>query len=70
MAIVKPLTQAEYEEFDEGYIGYCTNCGEFTGEECEPDAREYHCPECETNTVYGTDEALMMGYIALREASE
>ncbi len=40
-------------------IGWCTSCGE-EADGCEPDAREYHCESCEQNTVYGSQEILMM----------
>ena len=29
---------------------------------CEPDARNYPCDACGTNTVYGAQELLIMGY--------
>jgi hypothetical protein len=39
--------------------GFCIECGE-EQDGCEPDAREYGCESCETNTVYGAEELLMM----------
>lgn len=38
--------------------GFCIACGEEV-EGCEPDAREYECPECGTDTVYGAEELLI-----------
>jgi hypothetical protein len=43
--------------------GYCLVCGEQRGG-CEPDAREYYCDVCETPTVYGAQELLLMGRIS------
>ena len=43
--------------------GYCLVCGEQRGG-CEPDAREYYCEVCETPTVYGAQELLLMGRIS------
>ncbi|MCP4744123.1 MAG: hypothetical protein GY871_18140 [Actinomycetales bacterium] len=42
-------------------MGFCTACGlDHYG--IEPDARKYQCEECETPTVYGAPELLIMGY--------
>lgn len=40
--------------------GFCIYCGE-EQEGCEPDAREYHCDNCEADGVYGADEMLIAG---------
>ena len=62
------ISQNEYEEmvFGLGSPGVCTTCetvDEYAG--CEPDASEYVCPSCEKNTLYGLEEALMMGLISI-----
>ena len=44
---------------DDTYEGYCTNCGEWTHDSCEPDAHEYECPQCGQFTCYGAEELLM-----------
>lgn len=47
-----------------GNPGACISCGyleEYAG--CEPDAREYPCPECGEHTLYGLEEVLMMGFV-------
>lgn len=41
--------------------GYCTVCDDITHDECEPDAQNYTCPNCNSNSVFGLQEALMMG---------
>lgn len=41
--------------------GLCTHCGK-TVPNCEPDAREYDCPECgQKKTVFAPEELLEMG---------
>lgn len=48
------------ELLNEGeYIGLCVACG--AERECtEPDARRYECPECNSRSVYGVEELLLM----------
>jgi len=41
--------------------GWCTVCGAWTHDTCEPDAREYECPECHNLSCYGAEELLVMG---------
>jgi len=42
--------------------GFCTECGaERDG--CEPDARNYECPECGKRKVFGAEELLLMGMV-------
>ena len=41
--------------------GFCIKCGEEHGG-CEPDAEEYPCDTCDTNTVYGAAELFMSTY--------
>jgi len=58
------MKETEYEQHRDNYDGWCTNCdtiGRVGG--TEPDARKYPCEGCEKNTVYGMDEAFMMGLI-------
>ena len=35
--------------------GFCLDCGE-EAEQCEPDARNYHCEHCDGDRVYGAME--------------
>ena len=53
----------DYEEARDSYSGWCTTCERWTGDCCEPDARQYPCPECGERTVYGAEEILLMGLI-------
>lgn len=57
------IDQSEYLEAAEDLLGFCTNCGVFTNDGVEPDARRYRCDVCEEKTVYGAEEALMEGFI-------
>jgi Zn finger protein HypA/HybF involved in hydrogenase expression len=47
------------------YEGWCINCGDWTHDSCEPDARKYECPVCEKHTCYGAEELLIMNYVNL-----
>ena len=51
--------EVEAEINDESYAGWCTNCGDWTHDSCEPDARKYKCPVCEKNTCYGAEELII-----------
>ena len=42
---------------DDDNLGFCTNCG-MEHYSCEPDARDYDCEDCETDSVYGAEEIL------------
>lgn len=45
----------------EEYAGWCTYCGEWTHDSCEPDAHHYECPECGKNTVFSAEEIILRG---------
>lgn len=60
---VTKITEDCYTEADEENLGFCISCKRFTTSCCEPDARKYECEECGKNTVYGAEEALIMGVI-------
>lgn len=59
------VTEAEYLEATEGYMGWCPFCLEFTRPQTEPDAEGYDCPECKQNCVMGAEQALLLGEIIL-----
>lgn len=63
------LTESEYQEFESDMIGLCCACGG-TRDCCEPDARNYKCPECEEKEVFGVPELMLMGLIELYEEDE
>jgi len=64
---MRNITEYEYLEATNSYLGWCTTCEEFTRDCCEPDAHQYDCPECRENHVYGAEEALLQGFIYIRE---
>ena len=39
--------------------GVCIKCGEIT-HGVEPDAEKYKCESCETNTVYGAQQIVLL----------
>lgn len=59
-----------YREHVQDYSGFCIGCGEQHDDNCEPDARKYQCSSCQQALVYGTEELLVMGYIAFNEGEE
>ena len=64
MPIIDPdrlLEAVQESTFGMENIGFCIECGE-ERDGCEPDARNYPCDACGTNTVYGAQELLIMGY--------
>ena len=59
------ISEEEYLDNEDSYMGFCTNCNEFTRCETEPDAEDYDCPECEDDSVIGAMTAMMEGYIKI-----
>jgi predicted amidophosphoribosyltransferase len=57
--IDKVISAAENQMFGLDNPGFCINCGA-EHDDCEPDARKYHCEECGENQVYGAAELAMM----------
>ena len=63
------MTEAEYHELTNDHLGLCVACGE-TRDCCEPDARRYRCDGgCEAMTVYGAEELMVMGRVAIVEGA-
>ena len=61
-----PVKESEYLYATENYMGWCTDCQDFTRERTEPDAEGYDCPKCEQNTVIGAEDALLTGKITFK----
>lgn len=62
------LTEAEYREHCRDYDGYCTQCDDVTSfSGVEPDAENYPCELCETDSVCGVEQALLLGKIEIVE---
>lgn len=57
------MPQEDYMDGCDDCMGICLCCGE-TQSGCEPDARGYECESCEENSVYGYEEALIMGMLS------
>jgi hypothetical protein len=56
---------ASLEQHIEDYDGYCARCKKWTNfGGVEPDARRSVCDECGQRTVYGAEEALVLGLVA------
>ncbi len=58
-----PVSEADYVNYRESYMGFCIECKAWTRDSTEPDAQEYECPECGEFAVVGAEDALMMGYV-------
>lgn len=57
-----PTTDEVMEKVEsEEYAGWCTYCGDWTHDSCEPDAHHYECPECGNSTVFAAEELLITG---------
>ncbi len=61
------MTVEEYLEHCESDDGYCTHCGAIRYGMTEPDAEDYPCEECETNSVVGFETAALCGYVEIEE---
>jgi len=57
------MLESEYQEYNEDYSGICFSCGEIQYGNCEPDAEKYLCENCDKRSVYGIEQALLMGRI-------
>ena len=54
------ISMEEFKEaFNDSVEGFCIECGERV-HGVEPDASKYECPECETNTVYGPENIVIL----------
>lgn len=57
------VDMADYEDAVRHNTGWCRYCEDFTRECTEPDAEGYDCEECDTNSVVGAEQALLIGCI-------
>jgi hypothetical protein len=62
-----PVTEAEYTALRECYGGVCLSCGTRAYGGVEPGAENYDCEECGNPGVFGIEQALLRGIIALVE---
>ncbi len=64
------VSEEDYMDACDNYMGWCTNCQEFSRESCEPDCENYDCPNCEEDSVFGAEQALIMGLFEIDEEEE
>ena len=60
--VKKTIPMDDLNIFRDNYDGFCRTCNDITNSGgCEPDARNYVCDSCGKKTVFGIEEAFMMG---------
>jgi len=57
------VNKTEYFKAVDTYTGWCLVCKKFTRNTTEPDAENYDCPVCKTNSVMGAEQAILTGKI-------
>ena len=57
------MTQEEFFDQAEDYMGFCINCQEWTTGDIPADARNRRCEHCEQTTVHGADIALIRNLV-------
>lgn len=62
------MTEATFNMLDQNYSGVCLHCHEIQDGGCEPDAEYYHCDECNHDSVFGIQQALVYGRIEIVES--
>ena len=60
MSVKAIIEYDEYQEAVDQNLGWCKVCEEFTRGCTEPDAQNYDCEICETNNVFGAEQAMIM----------
>jgi hypothetical protein len=54
------VSEEDFVDASDNYIGWCTICKKFTRDQTEPDARFYNCDQCgDPHSVVGAEEALI-----------
>ena len=53
------IRKSKYDDAVNSYMGWCTECKDFTRKMTEPDAEGYDCPNCGENSVMGAEQALI-----------
>lgn len=60
------LTTDQFFEHCNQYDGYCKECDEVTAiGDVEPDAEERLCEVCDNKSVYGMEQALILGFLEI-----
>lgn len=63
----KQIRMGTLEQMSEQSMGYCPICRAWTTGCCEPDARQYPCDKCGEKSVFGAEEAVMLGFLVVVE---
>lgn len=63
IGLMNKFTEQEYHEHCDDYNGICMNCHAIRYGDTEPDAENYPCEDCEQDTVFGFEQALIMEII-------
>lgn len=58
------LTESQFREMREEYIGICLNC-RAQSYEVEPDAENYTCDACDQEAVQGIENLLIVGTLVI-----
>lgn len=62
------LTLEQVQDHSRDYDGFCTFCNAVTRwGDTEPDAENYECPECEAQSCFGIEQAVIMGLIEITD---
>lgn len=61
----RKLSESDFQTLSEEYAGICIECGEIQDSGVEPDAHGYECNSCGKSSVYGLEEALLLGYVEI-----
>ena len=67
---VKSYSAEEFQDMCDESQGFCTTCQDFTRDMCEPDAENYLCESCDQETVFGAEQALIMGLVTVEESED
>ena len=59
MANPKQLELSKYLDSLDSFEGWCENCQQITSEGVNPDAAFEYCPQCETECLFGMEEAFV-----------
>ena len=59
------ISEADFAEAVDSNQGWCTECIAFTHDSAEPDTHHYECPDCESRSVFGAEQALLEGLITI-----
>jgi len=58
------VTENTFRALDNNSNGICTKCNTVT-DGVEPDAEKYQCDSCEKFAVYGAEQLLILGALAI-----